>query len=150
MRRFLFVLLVLVLPLRGWIGDAMAVQMAFSGSAHSTAAAEASHSGDHAHAHDDHAIGHRIGSGSVHDHAAPGDKLAGAGGCDGHVGDDAIAAGNTDHCGTCAMCQTCHTVAVLNVLAVPEYGPVRLAAPQLAAQGFISAERALALKPPKA
>lgn len=48
------------------------------------------------------------------------------------------------------MCQNCHTVAVLMSMVVPDHGPVPLAAPQLVAQGFTSADGALALKPPTA
>jgi hypothetical protein len=140
MRRYLYVLLILLLPLRAWIGDAMATQMAFPASAHhATAQATA----DHGHGDDARSTAH-----------APPMVLAmptGAGDCSGHASqNEASSLDDTAHCGACAMCQTCHTVAVLAVVQFPAAGQSRPAAPLFAAIGFTSADRALALKPPEA
>jgi hypothetical protein len=133
MRRFLYVLLILLLPLRGWTGDAMAMQMAMPGQ-HAPAAGVAQHADAHAP--------------SAHAHSQPVAKLAAAD-CAEHVGqsDDGDAP-DASHCEACAMCQTCHTVAVLlplDLLAASPPGPV---SPAATPPVYASADRALLLKPP--
>ncbi len=133
MRRWFFVFLILLLPLRGWVGDAMAMQMALPGP-HGPGTGAIEHAGaasDRAHA------------------AASAIVLAAEGDCGGHTAaqgaDDEMDAA---HCEACAMCQTCHTLAVLllpELLAAAQASP---ALPQTGLQGFASADRALFLKPP--
>ena len=98
MRRWLFVLLIMLLPLRGWVGDAMAIQMALPGQ-HAPASGEMQYADSE--------------SEPAHSHVST-IALAAANECAGDTGaqdsgDEADAA----HCEACAMCQTCHTVAVL-------------------------------------
>lgn len=134
MRRCLYILLILLLPLRGLVGDAMATQMALpQAGAHAVATAGPVHDGHAAE--------------PAHAHAAS--AALGAGDCAGHGGqNESAGAHDASHCGECAMCQTCHTVAVMVVAEIPGAGQQHPAVPRLAATGFTSADRALALKPP--
>jgi len=132
MRRWFFVLLILLLPLRGWVGDAMAMQMALQGS-------HAQASGTMQHADGD--------SQPVQSHLSM--TALTADDCGGHAGaQDTNDAVETTHCEACAMCQTCHTVAVLllpDSLAAAQVSPLSTSA---TIQVFVSADRALLLKPP--
>ena len=131
MRRWLFVLLIMLLPLRGWVGDAMAIQMALPGQ-HAPASGEMQYAD----------------SESTHAHvstiaSAAASECAGDTGAQ-DSGDEADAA----HCEACAMCQTCHTVAVLqspDVLADNRASPTL---PPAIMQVLTSADRALSIKPP--
>ena len=131
MRRWLFVFLIMLLPLRGWVGDAMAIQMALPGQ--HAPAPDATQVADHDSRQADISL----------------DASAAAGDCGGHTGvPDAGDASESVHCEACAMCQTCHTVAVLqwpDLLAVAPASPVSPSAPM---QVFASADRTLLLKPP--
>lgn len=135
MRHVILALMIVLLPLRGWAGDAMATQMAshaiaiesVAGGAHQMVATA---SFDH----------HNLAlekSQAIHDCQ---DQAA-----DGR-GTDQTA--NTDHCGTCQACQACHTVAlspspleVAASFASPQLRPLHAAA-------FTSAAGALGQKPP--
>jgi len=131
MRRCVYILLILLLPLRAWVGDAMAMQMAIPTLAHDAMpVATAPHSG--------HAGSHR------HE-AQPAQQVA-ADACGSHAEPE----GRSDaaHCEPSGMCQTCHTVAISTPMTVPVQGRFASAAPQRVAQGFTSADRALAQKPP--
>lgn len=124
MRHLLFVFLIALLPLRGWVGDAMATQMAAGQLQHQQVQTM-----DSAHA------GHPAKAASaLHDCADQSD-------------DDSTQTAD-GHCETCAACQACHTVALS--LAAPGAMPV-LSAPGLpnpAADLFASADTALRKKPP--
>lgn len=138
MRHLLFALLIALLPLRGWVGDAMATQMAAGQLQHPAmqAAPQAA-----AHVHEAMDAGH-----TGHEEAAPEAALAlhdcadpttdGAG----HSADG--------HCDTCAACQACHTVALsLPASALlPVFSAPTL--PRPAADLFASADAALRQKPP--
>lgn len=124
MRHLLFALLIALLPLRGWVGDAMATQMATGQVQHQHAkAAEPAHAGHHAQA-----------STALHDCANPADD-----------GSTDVAGG---HCESCAACQACHTVGLSLAVpgAMPALGAPGLASP--AADLFASADAALRKKPP--
>lgn len=138
MRRCLYVLLILLLPLRAWVGDAMATQMVLPAPVPYTAA--------HA------TTGHGHGAGaSAFAHPTALAMQTTAGDCFGHAGPhDAANLDEAAHCGACAMCQTCHTVAVLALSRFADAGQSRPAVPPFAATGFTSADRALTLKPPEA
>ena len=131
MRRWLFVFLIMLLPLRGWVGDAMAIQMALPGQHDPASGAMQYADRDAKHA------------------VISLDASAAVGDCGGHTGvPDAGDASDSVHCEACAMCQTCHTVAVLqlpDLLAVAPASPVSPSAPM---QVFASADRTLLLKPP--
>ena len=136
MRRWFFVLMILMLPLRAWVGDAMAMQMALPGQ-HAPAAGAMQHP-DVAPALAD----------APHAQVNP-VALTAAADCAGHSdpqqssGDELEAA----HCEACAMCQTCHTVAVLlpGMLVAHQLSP---SSPPAIMQTFASADRALLLEPP--
>lgn len=126
MRRWLVLLLVLLLPMRAWVGEAMAGEMLHLPAAVMAAghAAEAPPQGHGPHAD---CAGHAHASG-----AQP----------------DAQPAFDPD-CRTCASCQACSAVALAAQL------PVRAAAsfshpqPQAVPLAFSSAEPHLAFKPPR-
>jgi hypothetical protein len=125
MRRWFVLLLVLMLPLRGWLGEAMAGEML-----HLSAAAVAGHAVEaSSHGHGPHA------DCAGHAHASEAQP-------------DAKPAFDAD-CRTCASCQACSAVALAAQL------PVRTAAsfshpqPQSVSLAFSSAEPHLAFKPPR-
>ncbi len=137
MRRWLLVLMIALLPVRGWVGDAMASEMAGAqlnainsivAHADSTRATAgfATQSGAESHA-------------DCHGQAA----LAAA-------PDDAAQPleHSTQDCGSCTACQVCHTVA----LAAPDASatPVQRhhGTPPAAGQPFASAVLARGFKPP--
>lgn len=128
MRRWLFVLMVLLLPLRGLVGEVMAGQML------QQHVAVAQQAGDHGvqHDHDAHA-GHHAG------HAA-----AAAHDCDDHA-----AAQPAADCPTCATCQVCSSVALGTALAAVAAEPAPQAPPHSVQRHHPSAEPALAFKPPR-
>ena len=131
MRRWFFVLLILLLPLRGWVGNAMAMQMALPGQYVPVSGAM-----------------QHTDSGSEHSHLRA-IALAAADDCGGHAniqgpGDDMDAA----HCEACAMCQSCHTVAVLLLPELVAAHQVSPTSPPATMHVFASADRALLLKPP--
>lgn len=121
--RFLFLaLLIALLPLRGWVGDVMAMERT------TTALAQGS--------------GHHLMVSAADIHA---DTHAD---CPGHAGTPAPAASAADDCGTCTACQLCHAPALTPAGAtsvhLPHIGP-RPGAPTI---DFASAERAPGFKPP--
>jgi hypothetical protein len=132
MRYLIIALMIVLLPLRGWAGDAMATQMASAAVATESVASHAHKTGTAA------TIGHQ--SQVVPDcHEAVSSKTD-SGKSTSHE------AGN-DHCGACLACQVCHTVALLPallevtaVLISPQLRPARTA--------FTSAAAALGQKPP--
>jgi len=143
MRRLLFALMIVLLPLRGWVGDAMAMQL-LSGTTqapqhtlHSTA-----HSGATMTAH------------GAEAHVHPAALLQGD--CPGHAAMTQAPAdppqqadsGDSGDCGTCVACQICHSVALTPVTL--HLGASLLPAGPLPASShaYFSAERALGFKPP--
>ena len=122
MRRWLLLFLVLLLPLRGWVGDVMAGQML-----------------------QQHAL---IQAHEVVDAQAP----PGEHDCDHHRTDAAQAqdpqwpAGD---CPTCAACQVCSSVALSTPSMTLALARCRHAAPEATQPACTSAEPALAFKPPR-
>lgn len=135
MRHLVLALMIVLLPLRGWAGDAMVTQTASAVLATETAASHAHETLD------------RI---SIDDQnqtlaAAPA-KLDCHVQVASHQETDQTA--SNDHCGTCLACQACHTVAVLSSplevsasFTPPLLRPTRAVA-------FTSAASALGQKPP--
>lgn len=128
--------MLVLLPLRGWLGDAMAMQQMGQAGPPSVAAAP-------------HAMA------AMTDSAAPahdGQQRAMHADCPGHAGVPDTPADGTQHgsadCATCAACQLCHTVGLM--LLPPQFAAVPSAAgrPQGHAPHFSSAERAPGDKPP--
>lgn len=138
MRHLLLALLIALLPLRGWVGDAMATQMAAGQIQHSqiqqhgaTKTIADHQDGIWAAAHFDHE--------EVAEAAEPD--------CAGHsTGESTHAADG--HCESCAACQACNTVALS--LTGPDLSPAfnALTLPHSAADQFASADAALRQKPP--
>ncbi len=145
MRRLIFiVIMIALLPLRGWVGDAMATQMALHGSGQTSVATDGHH-------------GDEVAGPSAH---GPASSQVGQP----HHTDDMQATGmlpdcaqhgaepTGDHaesgCANCAFCQVCHTVALAEI--GPSMSPSFSAAPALrtSAVQFASAEAALGQKPP--
>ncbi len=133
--RLLFVaLMIALLPLRGWVGDAMAM----TPEAH---AMPASHPGHTPVVHADLADCH--GHADMADcHGHPGMAHADHGTPEAH---DAHAA--TD-CGSCSACQICHSVALAPMLPAFAADVQPASAPQSATRELASAERAPGYKPP--
>ncbi|MES2945262.1 MAG: hypothetical protein V4772_20540 [Pseudomonadota bacterium] len=160
MHRLALILMILLLPLRGWAGDAMAIGMAAgqltaqlqavqkkpaSVAAQSTPV-HAHEPNVAAHAHSENADSHALSSAepvakaqTMHD---CGDMQAG-------LPDEMADHGNSSmDCGNCPSCQACHTVA----LSVPAEKSIAILNPaalaDAAAQTFASADAALSQKPP--
>ena len=140
MRHLLLALMIVLLPLRGWVGDAMATQMA---SGMVVAA------GTHKAASNQHA---QPADAGTHDHmASDSRKPMAMHDCAGH--DDLAAtvqdnASQDSPCGSCDSCQACHTVALLDVAgtsAAPWPTPMTSAPVEAS---FVSADVALKQKPP--
>lgn len=125
MRHLFVAFMIALLPLRGWVGDAMAAQMTNAALAQTGVASH-------------HAM-----------HDAPVDMALHAD-CAGHHDshtDDHQASSQGD-CGTCTACQICHSVAL--TLPVPQHAPGHPSSvqPQTAHPQFTSVERAPGVKPP--
>ena len=149
MRYFLFALMIALLPLRGWVGDVMATQMAVGQmqeratvddtarrdarpAAIKSIAAYASHSG--------------AGSTFVDDLTSD-QAVVGVPDCSNHA-QSADAASTDAGCANCAMCQVCHTVGLTetNSSTVSESHPETQ--PRASVSQFASAVAALGQKPP--
>lgn len=138
MRCFLLALLIALMPLRGWAGDAMATQMAAvavvqQGPVAHAGGADADASGAPVH---EHAVSETASAKT----AAPD--------CAEHTSLQTASSSDNSHCQTCVVCQTCHSVALLLPTFAGDMTPVPTVVPQSAAPSFTSAERALRLKPP--
>ena len=131
-RTLVLAFMIVLLPVRGWLGDAMAVEMV----KHSMPAAAVMET---AMADDSSAM-------AEHCHESMGDGM----GMSAQAGDHGTDRSNGSHdgCGTCTACQVCHTVALgsVDVLNVAHAAPQ--AAPAAHAIHFASAEPAPGLKPP--
>ncbi len=110
MRLFVLALMMVLLPLRGWTGDAMATDMAVSAAAQqmhqtATAAKADAHLSHQAHeGRSDHAA-----------HEAQSEVTANTADCLSHADCDQThnAGHNAGHCESCSACQACHNVALL-------------------------------------
>lgn len=132
MRTLLLALMIALLPIRGWLGDAMAVEMVrHSLPAASLVAEEASVAAD-AHCHE---AMEAADSGM--------DTMA-------HHDEGSTTNHGTDHqgCGTCTVCQVCHTVALGGTPLIDIVHGAPQAPPAAHAARFASAEPVPGLKPP--
>jgi hypothetical protein len=149
-RHLIFALMIALLPLRGWVGDAMATQMAVH-SLLQTGIESASNQQPHeADATETIAAGARntAAAGSFDHHAAAAQGAMPAD-CLEHGGATDLASKDSGSgCPDCAFCQACHTVAM--IAAEPNLSPSAppSALPQPAAARFASAEAAPGQKPP--
>lgn len=133
MRHLLFALLIALLPLRGWVGDVMATEMATSGVAQLQIATKTV--ADHT---DSAGANRHFDPASLQEQAAQAVPD-----CAGHGAAENAAVADA-HCDTCTACQACHTVALslqdtrkLAVLSPPtlQQSPSTLFASAFAAQG---------------
>jgi hypothetical protein len=126
-RHWLLVFLVLLIPLRGWVGEAMAGQMLEQVmAAHEAHAEEASHAHMHMHLADD-----------CDEHAASASPS------------EPSPAGAHADCGTCAACQACSSVALSTALPPPLAATVTQPRPESVQRTYASAEPLPARKPPR-
>lgn len=130
-RAWVVLVMVLLLPLRGLVGEAMAGQMLQAAAA---AASQEAHGSARAHS-------HPLSGHAAHD-------------CDHHATADAEAAPAADakapaDCPTCASCQVCSSVAVTPFVHTPAGERLSQAPPQAPQLAYPSAEPALAFKPPR-
>lgn len=141
MRVLLLALMIALLPVRGWIGDAMATGMATG-----MAAGQLQHPPEAAKSIASHA--HETGMQAHFDHEAVAPAAAQAvTDCASHASDGTSHTADT-HCGSCSVCQACQTVALSTM--APDLTPVvhRFTRPRAVAPQFASAEAALGQKPP--
>jgi hypothetical protein len=130
MRRLVLILMLVLLPLRGWVGEAMAMDML------------AQHAG------------------AMQNIATPAYEISASGTFDAEIQADCHRAeeaphsdahasdSGTPHCGTCPLCQMCHNVAAPApwVIAAPLW--LAHAQPASGPARYASAPAAFALKPP--
>ena len=137
MRALLFVLMITLLLVRGWTGDAMANDMALASLQHPHQPQQSTTKTIAAHTHGTSAEAH-----FDHEPATPAMH-----GCAGHVADGAAPAAD-GHCPSCDVCQACHSVALTPaaVGAAPVFGS--RTQPRAKAARFASAEAAPGHKPP--
>jgi hypothetical protein len=132
MRRWLLLVMVLLLPLRGWVGEAMASEMLQQHVA--AVAQQVAPAHEHgAYQGHDHRHGHDC---DEHAHAAPADA------------DPAQPQASAD-CPTCAGCQACSSPALSPAVPVTAAGGFSQPRPHTVQLAYTSAEPAVALKPPR-
>ena len=133
MRRLFLALMILLLPLRGWVGDAMALEMATRGSAAAQNTiiliAENPHQS----------------SDSTRFHSDSQPAAASGAHCDGH-GDGTDESPN--HNTVCFACEVCHTVAITDHTLPPGLLALPVSTPLSATFSDTSAANTRAAKPP--
>ena len=137
MRHLLLILMIALLPLRGWAGDAMATGMAVVQLSQTQQRQIATES-IAAHAHAESEKGH-----FDHETTAP-QASPMAADCAGHGADD----GDASHCDACSACQACHAVALAHSAHKAPSTFQAFSLPHSAADQFASADAALRQKPP--
>lgn len=128
MRSVFLALLIALLPLRGWVGDVMAMELMGAALAPPEARSAA-----HPPHHD--AAGECEHAPTHHGHALAGEPA-----------DDVQA--TVGDCNTCTACQICHSVALAPMPIQAAAPQLALAAPQSRLPQDVSAERAPGFKPP--
>jgi hypothetical protein len=144
MRVVLFILMLTLLPLRGWMGDAMATGMAVAELKSPSLSQIAMHSIADGLDKSSAGIGFNAQNMTVHQISA--DTTLSD--CAGHTAADNMALDDDGHCTPCAACGACHS-ASMNT-AVPQWAPaVHGSAPTArSADAFFSADTAAQQKPP--
>ena len=138
MRRLLVAFMILLLPLRGLMGDAMATQMSVP--ALLEQAAVVASSGDH------HAMPTKAHS---HRDTAESAVASAAHDCFDHASVGQPSSPDVPQCQSCPTCQACSIVALSTpFFAAPFVMPVPIERLQSAVSRFTSADRAPSLKPP--
>lgn len=138
MRHLLLIIMIALLPLRGWVSDAMATGMLASQvqqeqqTASKTVATHAHEAGVKAHQANETGVA---------------DTTQTAADCSGHASGGEVHAADT-HCESCSICQACHTVALTPAAADATAVFNLRTLPRAAVAQFASAETALGQKPP--
>lgn len=144
MRRFTFVLMITLLLLRGWMGEAMATGMALAPLQPAPSATQtiATHA-------------HEISSQAHFDHATaepePFYEAQAVHDCSGGPASEDPSHAGPAHCAACQACQACqacHTVALTPFAASAHAVFSACALPQTKASFFASADTAIGQKPP--
>lgn len=141
MRRWLLLVMIMLLPVRGWVGDAMAGQM-LQQRTHAVMAAEAqgAHHGPHRAAHD--CDEHRGAVVAATTEVAADVAIAAS------AAAEAPPAAGGD-CPTCASCQVCSSVGLSPSVPLLPGASLSQALPHTDAPSLASAEQAIAFKPPR-
>ncbi|MDP1741606.1 hypothetical protein [Polaromonas sp.] len=147
MRRPLFIAMIFLLLLRGWVGDAMATGMAMGHLQQVSFATEIIATPAHetrAEGHFDHQTAGPAAESLPHQAASSPD-------CAGHAAGqayDPLGQEAAGHCESCAACQACHAVALSPLVSSVTALSIPPALPRSPAAQFASAVAALGQKPP--
>jgi hypothetical protein len=144
MRAVLFILMLVLLPLRGWMGDAMATGMAVAELHAASSTISATHSG----AEQAGKVWAKDGFDTKSTSMQAEPVAAMPSDCAGHAGADDSAAADADHCTPCSACGACHSASMSTAAldwAAAVHGSAPLAWP---ADAFFSADAAPHQKPP--
>ena len=137
MRQLFLILMIALLPLRGWVSDAMATEMVTAQVQQQQTATKIADS-----------YAYEVDAQAHHDvEIVNAETVQTAAECTSHAfGEDEHA--EDTHCNTCSACQACHTVALSppTVDVTPTFNPRTL--PRAVVAQFVSAEHALGQKPP--
>ncbi|MDM0009798.1 hypothetical protein QTI51_33870 [Variovorax sp. J22G73] len=147
MRTLLLALMIALLPIRGWLGDAMALEMARHSlpvaSVSTVSAASGATMATQAHCHEAmEAMDATDADAGMQMAMDMSDSPAG------HASHDTTGGADHQGCGTCTACQVCHTVALGGMPLIDTVHGAPQAAPAAHASRFASAEPAQGLKPP--
>lgn len=140
MRHLILALMIALLPIRGWVGDVMATEMASGRTAHIVTGTDNAIEtiADHA---------HTAGAKDNFDHGSAAQQMMVVlTDCEGN-GHDSSPAEHAS-CEACAACQSCHTVALSPTAAVASPMLTPLASPSSPLARFASADAAQGQKPP--
>ena len=136
MRHIFLIIMIALLPLRGWVSDAMATGMlAGQVQQHQQTATKTVAIHDH-----------EAGTKAFHDTETR-VAVATAADCPGHASDAQFHAADA-HCDSCSVCQACHTVALSPAVACVTGVFDLRTLPHATVAQFASAEVALRQKPP--
>lgn len=130
MRRWFLLIMIVLLPIRGWVGDVMAAEMVTQ---RITAVAQMP------------VQAQQPAPAGADSHADCHGKAAADNPASQPAGDSNTAAAD---CGNCTSCQVCHSVAMVMAPGVAAVAPAHSAAPTLRGTHFASAEPARGFKPP--
>ena len=122
MRRFIFILMIALLPLRGWMGEAMATEMA----AMDIIAIQATNT---------------LAKGDINLNTSMSD-------CDMHKAAKTNTTETSSTKSTCTHCQACHATGLVNTVQITNFDQVQYAQPLAQVSQFASANIAHSQKPP--
>lgn len=144
MRILLFILMLTLLPLRGWMGDAMATSMAVAELQAAASPKNAMHSVASQASNTRASTGFDAENTSNHAVSA----VSAVSDCAGHAAAAVADSGDADHCTPCSACGACHSASMSSpdpVWAAAVHGSTPVIWP---ADAFLSADAAATQKPP--